>query len=57
MADGDTIAVPNDASNMARAYALLQKIGWIKLDPNKDLATVTQADIIENHRPLLFFSI
>ena len=43
MADGDTIAVPNDASNMARAYALLQKIGWIKLDPNKDLATVTQA--------------
>ena len=48
VADGDTIAVPNDASNMARAYALLQKIGWIKLDPNKDLATVTQADIIEN---------
>jgi len=38
VADGDTIAVPNDASNMARAYALLQKIGWIKLDPNKDLA-------------------
>ena len=25
VADGDTIAVPNDASNMARAYALLQK--------------------------------
>lgn len=54
MADGDTIAVPNDASNMARAYALLQKIGWIKLDPNKDLATVTQADIIENPKHLKF---
>ena len=52
--DGDTIAVPNDASNMARAYALLQKIGWIKLDPNKDLATVTQADIIENPKHLKF---
>lgn len=25
VADGDTIAVPNDASNTARAYALLQK--------------------------------
>ena len=54
VADGDTIAVPNDASNMARAYALLQKIGWIKLDPNKDLATVTQADIIENPKHLKF---
>ena len=54
VADGDTIAVPNDASNMARAYALLQKIGWIKLDPNKDLATVTQADIIENPKNLTF---
>ena len=55
MADGDTIAVPNDASNMARAYALLQKIGWIKLDPNKDLATVTQADIIENPKHLKIY--
>ncbi|MDU5734901.1 MAG: MetQ/NlpA family ABC transporter substrate-binding protein [Veillonella sp.] len=54
VADGDTIAVPNDASNMARAYALLQKIGWIKLDPNKDLATVTQADIVENPKHLKF---
>lgn len=54
VADGDTIAVPNDASNMARAYALLQKIGWIKLDPSKDLATVTQADIIENPKNLKF---
>ncbi len=54
VADGDTIAVPNDASNTARAYALLQKIGWIKLDPNKDLSTVTQADIIENPKHLQF---
>ena len=32
----------------------MQKIGWIKLDPNKDLATVTQADIIENPKHLKF---
>lgn len=54
VADGDTIAVPNDASNMARAYALLQKAGWIKLDPKKDLATVTQQDIVENPHHLKF---
>ena len=54
VADGDTIAVPNDASNPARAYALLQKAGWIKLDPKKDLATVTQQDIVENPHHLKF---
>ncbi|MBQ9275807.1 MAG: hypothetical protein IJ228_13455 [Succinivibrio sp.] len=54
VADGDTVAVPNDASNTARAYALLQKIGWIKLDPKKDLATVTQRDIVENPHKLKF---
>ena len=54
IADSDTIAVPNDASNTARAYALLQKAGWIKLDPAKDLATVTQQDIVENPHNLKF---
>lgn len=54
VANGDTIAVPNDASNTARAYALLQKAGLIKLDPNKDLATVTKADIVENPYNLNF---
>ncbi|WP_301860613.1 MetQ/NlpA family ABC transporter substrate-binding protein [uncultured Megasphaera sp.] len=54
VADGDTVAVPNDAANTARAYALLQKAGWIKLDPKKDLSTVTQQDIIENPHNLKF---
>lgn len=54
VADGDTVAVPNDASNTSRAYALLQKAGWIKLDPKKDLSTVTQQDIIENPHHLKF---
>lgn len=54
IADGDTIAVPNDASNTARAYALLQKAGWIKLDPSKDLSAVTQQDIVENPHHLQF---
>lgn len=46
--DGAIVAVPSDASNNSRAYALLQKAGWIKLDDSKDLSTVTQADIKEN---------
>ena len=54
IAAGDHIAVPNDAANTARAYALLQKAGWIKLNPQKDLSTVTQADIIENPYNLRF---
>lgn len=45
---GARIAIPNDASNTARAYALLQKAGWIKLAKDKDLSTVTQQDIVEN---------
>lgn len=44
--DGATVAVPNDASNMARAYLLLEKIGWIELDEDADPATVTQHDIV-----------
>lgn len=52
--DGMTVLVPNDASNTARAYALLQKAGWITLDPSKDLANVTQADITENPHNLKF---
>ena len=46
--DGAIVAVPNDASNTARAYALLQKAGWIKLNPDVPLEKVKQSDIIEN---------
>lgn len=52
--EGDSIAVPSDAANTSRAYAILQKIGWIKLDPTKDISSVTQADIIENPHDLKF---
>ena len=52
--DGMTILVPDDAANTARAYALLQKAGWITLDSSKDLSTVTQQDIKENPHNLTF---
>src|SRR5690625_4278214 len=46
--EGATVAVPNDASNMARAYLLLEKIGWVELDEAADPATVTGNDIVAN---------
>lgn len=40
--DGAKVAVPDDAANTARAYVLLQKAGWITLNPDVDLSTVTR---------------
>lgn len=52
--DGDIIAIPNDASNLARSYQLLNRLGWIKLDPKKDINSVRGSDIIENPKHLKF---
>lgn len=52
--DGAKIAVPDDVSNTARAYALLQKAGWITLNPDVELSNATQNDIIENPYHLEF---
>lgn len=46
--EGDVIAIPNDPSNAARAFALLQKADLIELDEEVDLVKVTKADITEN---------
>lgn len=48
ISEGATIAVPNDPSNTARAYGLLQKAGWITIDPDAEPSLVTQDDISEN---------
>lgn len=48
VADGMTVAIPNDASNTARCLAILQKIGWIKLDDSVDISAVTVDDVVEN---------
>ena len=47
MADGATIAVPNDTTNEARALQLLAAQGVIELPENADL-TVTPKDIVKN---------
>lgn len=52
--NGAKVAVPNDASNTARCYLMLQKIGWIKLDKNADPSAITQDDITENPHNIKF---
>ncbi|MGN0894800.1 MAG: MetQ/NlpA family ABC transporter substrate-binding protein [Succinivibrio sp.] len=54
VSDGDVIAVPNDASNTARAYNILAKLGWIELDKNVDPSKVTKENIVKNPRNLEF---
>lgn len=51
LADGAKVAVPNDATNEARALLLLQDAGLIKLDSAAGL-TATKADIVENPKNL-----
>ena len=46
--EGDTVGIPNDASNAARAFALMQKAEWITLDENVELMNATSEDIVDN---------
>jgi len=50
---GATIAVPNDDTNEARALALLEANGLIKINPSK-VASATVLDIVENKLDLKF---
>lgn len=54
IADGATIAVPNDPTNEARALLLLQQEGLIKLKDGAGLAA-TPNDIVENTKNIKFF--
>lgn len=51
---GETVSVPNQASNEYRAALLLQDLGWIKISPKSDPATFSQKDITANPYKLIF---
>ena len=53
IADGDSIAVPNDTTNEARALLLLQDNGLLKLKEGAGL-TATVNDIVENPHNIQF---
>ena len=54
IADGATIAVPNDPTNEARALQLLQQEGLIKIKDGAGL-NATPNDIVENPKNIKFF--
>lgn len=51
LADGATVAVPNDTTNEARALLLLEQEGLITLNPDAGLSA-TVVDIVENPKNL-----
>jgi len=53
IADGDTIAVPNDTTNEARALLLLQDNGLITIKDGAGL-TATVNDIVDNPKGIVF---
>lgn len=53
IAEGDTIAVPNDTTNEARALLLLQDNGLITLEDGVGL-TATVNDIVDNPNGIIF---
>lgn len=56
LADGLTIAVPNDPTNEGRALLLLEANGIIKLNPEAGV-TATTADITENPLNIEFYEV
>lgn len=57
VAEGQLIAVPQDEGNQARAFVMLQDIGWITLKEGTDFATASTEDIAENPYNLEFAEI
>lgn len=60
LADGDSVAVPRDTTNYARALYLLESAGLITMDvpfTEADLSVVTEANIAENPKNLTFIPI
>ena len=51
---GDRIALPNDASNLARALLLVQQAGLIKVKSNVNPLRISELDIAENPQKLKF---
>ncbi|MCL2216359.1 MAG: MetQ/NlpA family ABC transporter substrate-binding protein [Defluviitaleaceae bacterium] len=52
--EGAVVAIPNDATNLARALRVLQSSGLISLNPLTDAAHAIVEDIVRNPRGLAF---
>jgi D-methionine transport system substrate-binding protein len=54
IADGSEIAIPNDPTNAARAFLILQDAGLIKIDESVNPLTVSEKDVQDNIKNLVF---
>lgn len=52
--EGATIAIPNDPVNGARALLILQDEGLVELDPDAEVLKVSERDVTENPKNLVF---
>lgn len=57
ISDGMKVAVPQDEGNMARAFVMLQDLGWITLKEGTNYATASPEDVAENPYNLQFLDI
>ena len=48
VSNGDRVGIPDDPSNYTRALLILRKAGWIKLNEDANLESLTVDDISEN---------
>ena len=55
--EGMVVAVPQDAGNQARAYVMLQDLGWITLKEDTDYATASEEDVLSNPYKLNFYEL
>ncbi|HZG14153.1 MAG TPA: MetQ/NlpA family ABC transporter substrate-binding protein [Candidatus Bathyarchaeia archaeon] len=53
VADGASVALPNDPANLARALGILQHEGLITVKPDADPLKVSEKDIAENKKNLV----
>lgn len=51
------IAIPQDAGNQARAFVMLQDLGWITLKEDADYATASAEDVESNPYNLTFYEL
>lgn len=54
ISDGMKIAVPQDEGNMARAFVMLQDIGWIKLRKEQITPQQVRRILLRTHTTLNF---
>ncbi len=54
ISDGADIAIPNDPTNAARAFLILENLGLISLNADADPLTVSEKDVEKNVKNLVF---